>query len=456
MSRVAVIAPARRARDALVELARAGVVELAGTLPAPEGEALEALRRLGAVEGELRAEPVVLDLRPDVEALERLDRRDLLAGEAELQRRARLAVPHGGFTAWVGWAPTAALEELGEALQPAGSAVVELARPAWVEPPTLLRTAPLERLFRPLVSVYGTARYRDLDPTFFTAISFVLMFGMMFGDAGHGLVLAGLALWLRGRRTGFLAPYRGLWAIPFAAGLVAAFFGVLYGELFGPTKVLPTLWLDPVTRPGPLLLLGVAVGAVLLLASYVLGIANRWREGGAGVAVLDQSGVAGLALFLGGLVFAAGFYLGNLPAEVVGGTIGLCGFALVVAGLASRAGHGVAAVTEVGIESVDAVTRLVSNVISFTRLAAFGLMHAALGGIVFSAASALWGGVAGSVAAVAVFVLGNVFTFSLELLISGVQALRLEYYELYSRIFAGEGHAFAPWSVPVVSIQEEP
>ena len=51
--------------------------------------------------------------------------------------------------------------------------------------------------------------------------------------------------------------------------------------------------------------------------------------------------------------------------------------------------------------------------------------------------------------------LGNVVTFSLEPLVSGVQALRLEYYELYSRIFAGEGHAFAPWSLPVVSRQEE-
>jgi V/A-type H+-transporting ATPase subunit I len=356
----------------------------------------------------------------------------------------------------VGWAPTSALAELGLALRPLGSAVVELARPPWVEPPTLLRTAPLERLFSPLVSVYGTARYRDIDPTLFTAVSFVLMFGMMFGDAGHGVVLALLAVWLRSRRAGRLAPYRHLWAIPFAAGLTAAFFGLLYGELFGPTDVLPTIWLDPIDSPEPLLLLGVAVGAALLLVSYMLGIANRWRESGPAVAALDQSGIAGLALFVGLGVLAAGVYLGSLPAAIAGGAIGLGGLVLLATGFALRAGRGAAAVTEAGIESVDAVARLVSNVISFTRLAAFGLMHAALGAVVFSAASALWGGIAGAVAAAAVFVVGNVLTFSLELLISGVQALRLEYYELYSRIFAGEGRAFAPWSLPVVSPQEEP
>ena len=62
----------------------------------------------------------------------------------------------------------------------------------------------------------------------------------------------------------------------------------------------------------------------------------------------------------------------------------------------------------------------------------------------FEAAQALWGGVAGVIAAVVVFVAGNAVAFALEALVTGVQALRLEYYELFSRIFAGEGHAFAP------------
>ena len=61
----------------------------------------------------------------------------------------------------------------------------------------------------------------------------------------------------------------------------------------------------------------------------------------------------------------------------------------------------------------------------------------------------------GGIVSVIIFTLGNVVAFSLEALVTGVQALRLEYYELFSRIFSGEGHAFAPWSLPVLSIEEE-
>jgi len=453
MSRVAVMAPRTRARDVLVALAAAGVVELVGNLPPPEGEEVEALRRLVRT-GAAAAMPAVLDRRPDVGALERAGERGLLEGEVELGRRVRLAVAHGSFSAWVGWAPTDAIEALNERLAPLGSAVVELPRPAWIEPPTLLNPVAVEQPFRPLVQSYGTTPYGDIDPTAFTVVSFVVMFGMMFGDVGHGLVLATGALWLRRRRRGRLAAFRSLWVIPFAAGLAGAFFGLLYGEAFGPTGLVPTLWLSPPEEPVPLLLAALGVGAVLLTISYLLGIVNRWRRGGPGEAFLAQFGVAGLTVFVGGLLLAGGVYLDLLVLEVSGGVVAGIGLVLLALGLVLKAGRGATALTQAGVEFVDAVIRLFSNLVSFTRLAAFGLMHAALGLVVFEAASALWGGPAGVVAATLVFVGGNAVAFALEALVTGVQAVRLEYYELYSRIFSGEGHAFAPWSMPVRSFEE--
>ena len=98
----------------------------------------------------------------------------------------------------------------------------------------------------------------------------------------------------------------------------------------------------------------------------------------------------------------------------------------------------------------DLVLRLASNLVSFARLAAFGLTHAALGAVVWQATTALWAvGGPGSAGAVVVFLVGNAVTFALEGLVAAIQALRLEYYELFSRIFDTEGRPFRPWHVPL-------
>ena len=141
------------------------------------------------------------------------------------------------------------------------------------------------------------------------------MFGMMFGDVGHGLVLALLGLWLRRRREGRFAEVRDLWVIVFACGLAGACFGLLYGEAFGPTGLVPRLWLDPVDEPVPLFLVASALGGVLLTMSYLLGIVNRWRESGFVRALLDQSGIAGLMIFVGGGIFAGGLHWHLLPSR---------------------------------------------------------------------------------------------------------------------------------------------
>ena len=176
--------------------------------------------------------------------------------------------------------------------------------------------------------------------------------------------------------------------------------------------------------------------------------------GGFREALLGQFGIAGLMVFVGGLLLAGGVYAELLALEIAGAVVGGVGLVLLAVGLVLEAGHGAAALTQAGVEFFDAVVRLFSNLVSFTRLAAFGLMHAALGLVVFEAASALWGGPVGVVLATLVFLGGNAVTFALEALVTGVQALRLEYYELYSRIFSGEGHAFAPWAMPVRSPKE--
>ena len=138
MSRVAIVATEARLRDALVALADACLVELAGPLPPPAGPALDALRRLEQSRREGVPAPTLGRDAPDLAALETAGQPGRIAGEVELQRRAHAAIRHGSFAAWVGWTPASTLPKLEEQLAAVGAAVVELPRPAWSEPPTSL------------------------------------------------------------------------------------------------------------------------------------------------------------------------------------------------------------------------------------------------------------------------------------------------------------------------------
>ena len=158
MSRVAIVAPRARLRDALVALAAAGSVELVGAVPHAEGEELEALRRLERSRPDVRAASPELSPAPlDVASCESDGARSLLAGEVELRRRAAMALLRGSFAILVGWTPTKELPELADRLAAVGAQPVELQRPAWVSPPTLFESARIRRPFRPLVDAYGVA-----------------------------------------------------------------------------------------------------------------------------------------------------------------------------------------------------------------------------------------------------------------------------------------------------------
>jgi len=446
MRRVALLAPDAGVRDMLVRVAATGAVQLddiaAQDRSAPE-VVLSRHTRTGAT-------PALSATPPDLADLERDGRDDLLAGEAQLQRYATCAQHRHDVAALTGWCPSHELDSLTTRLATIGGSVVILPHPPGVDPPTMIGDDKrLERALSPLVTTYGVVPYRDLDPTIPSGIAYMVMFGMMFGDAGHGALILVAAVLLRSGRIRRLAGLRKMWPFVAGAGLMATVFGVLYGEFFGPTGVLPVLWLAPLTDPMRLLATAVAAGAVLLGIAYGFGIINRWREGGLRLSLYASTGIAGATLFLG-LGIAVGWYLLESPPMLIVGAIVIAvGLSLAVVGLFVESGGGASGVIQTGVSIFDLVTRLGSNLISFTRLAAFGMTHAALGWVVWRGTVALTGmGGLGIAAGVLTFAVGNVITFTLEALVAGIQALRLEYYELFSRVFVDEGNPFRPWRIP--------
>jgi V/A-type H+-transporting ATPase subunit I len=406
MERVALVAPTHSMGDALKVLAARAAVEL--DLPDPSAD-----------------------------------------GPNEFDRAVGAAVVSGPVSGLVGWAPAQRLPELTHHLAPLGCAVVRLSYPRGVQPPTLLSSAGRSSTSRLLVDTYGTVPYADLDPARLAGLAYVIMFGMMFGDVGHGALLLLGGLILRSGRIGRLSRLQKVWQFVVGAGLTSMLFGLLYGTAFGPTGLVPVVWLDPLTEPVPLLLAALLFGSALLGMAYALGTINRFREGGWGVALYSRTGVGGSLLFVSLALLALGVYTSTGWVLTMAAVLATVALTFLSIGLYLEAGGGAAGVAQAGIELFDIVIRLGSNIVSFARLAAFGLTHAALLMVVWNGTTALW--VSGwYVAAIVLLVIGNIVTFALEALVAGIQALRLEYYELFSRIFATEGRPFHPWA-PVLT-----
>ncbi|WP_225101697.1 V-type ATPase 116kDa subunit family protein [Streptomyces sp. CoH27] len=450
MHRVAVVVPQAALRDALVRLAEEGCVELDRAEEAAPGPAALRLQRLRGrgTEPESTASAVLAATVPNLDLLEQRRSMALLAGEAQLEERAEGAVRHGEVAALAGWCPAGEVARVGARLAAAGGALVPLPSPPGTDPPTLLRPGgPVS--FTPLVTTYGTPAYADLDPSWPAGLAYVAMFGIMFGDVGHGalLLLGALALRLRWPRR--FARLRRLWPFLAGAGAAAVLAGAAYGEFFGPTGLLPVLWLSPLDSPARLLGAAVLFGAGLLALAHAAGAVNRVREGGWGTGVYAASGCAGLLFYLGLALAGAGLLLHRPPAAVAGAALAGAGLALVAYGLFRATAGGGAGLAETVVRLFDVIVRTGTNTLSFARLAAFGLTHAALADLVWRGTTGLAArGAAGVMGAVLLFVVGTAVSFGLEALVAGVQALRLEFYELFSRLFETEGRPFRPWHVP--------
>jgi V/A-type H+-transporting ATPase subunit I len=450
MKRTAIVAPATRLRRVLVEVADAGIFE-----PDPADRvnqsslgSLSDLSQNSATIPELSIDP------PDTDQLRRTDQRALLAGETALEKHQAAATPVGSCSVLPGWIPSPELQALRDRIAPFGGGIAEIPIRRGVIAPTAHAATAASEL-RPLVTTYATIPYRNVDPTLFAAAAYMVMFGMMFGDVGHGLAIIMLAV--VAYRFGSKDHPGARRAVPFliGAGAAATFFGFLYGEAFGPTGLVPTIWLRPLDEPETLLVASLIVGAFLLAVTFVLGTVNRWREAGLAVALYDASGIGGSLLFAGTAALVGGAVESITWLSQTGLGLVSVGGSLIFVGLFAKAGAGFAGFAQALVEMFDTVLRLGSNFVSFSRLAAFGLTHAVLTEVTWDGTVSLWNrnGLFSSMAAVALFVVGNLAAFTLGALVGAIQALRLEYYEMFSRLFTTQGRPFEPWHIATKTLE---
>ncbi len=340
-----------------------------------------------------------------------------------------------------GWAPASREQEITDRLQrtlahPFMLFFDEPARDDYAEVPTSLNAGPLLGPFQVLVRQYGLPQYGEVDPGLLFAFSYTLMFGMMFGDIGHGAVIAIAAAMLY-RRSAVIAVIGSL------AGLSSMFFGFVYGSLFGYEHIVHPLWMSPMHDPQRMLTLALYWGMGFLVIANVLAIRNRLVRAEWHPALMGPLGVAGLLIYLS----AAYVLIVSLDGDGEPGAWPLVVIALLMLVILyhqwrESSGSLGERILVVMIEGLEFVISNVSATLSFLRVAAFTLNHIALASAVFAIAAML-----GSFGHWVAVLLGNVFIIVLEGAIVAIQCLRLEYYEGFSRFFSGKGRPYVPLKI---------
>jgi V/A-type H+-transporting ATPase subunit I len=316
--------------------------------------------------------------------------------------------------------------------------------PSADRPPTRLINPPVIRLFEFFTRMYGLPVYGEIDPTPVMAVTYILLFGLMFGDVGQGLCIAALGYYLYKKRG------IALGGIMAAAGFSGMLFGFLYGSIFGLEEILPALWHRPAEDINGTLFFAVGVGIAIVFLAMLFNIVNAARQRNWGQLLFSPNGIAGV-LFYGIILFIAlqvilyghavtgpDIFLAVLPMAFVAfrepltklmegrrkpieGGIGMFLFSTV-------------------LELVEVLLTYATNTVSFVRVGAFAISHAGIMGVVLMLSQS-----AAGTHNPAVIAVGNIVVMGIEGLLVGIQVLRLDFYELFSRFYNGSGQEFASY-----------
>ena len=314
--------------------------------------------------------------------------------------------------------------------------------------PVKFKKGKLAKVFSPFVDMYGVPAYGEADPRLFLALTYCLFFGMMFGDIGQGVVLILVGL--------YMSKKRGMWlgGILATVGVPAIIFGFIYGSVFGNEHLLPGFKVLEGDGVVTILLVSAVIGIMLILLCGVLNILTCFRQRDYRRALFSANGITGV-LFVTLLVAGVALTM-LLEVPVLSSAVYWIVLAVLLLtiwlseplGIWLHLSHheeGMSMGMMIGVgffELFEAVLGWLSNCLSFLRVGAYAIIHAIMMMIVYQLSAKSGGGYS-----IFGLVIGNVIVMVIEAALVCIQALRLEFYELFSRFYTGRGHSFEPAAV---------
>ena len=325
--------------------------------------------------------------------------------------------------------------------------------------------------FERMIFSYGSPLYGTIDPTPLVAFFFTLLFGIMFGDAGQGLVFVLIGILLTTNVIKWFPTWNKFGPIFIAIGCSSTIMGFLTGEFFANSELLipvsrflSGLFGQPKDHILHLMPSAGAIDKLFMFFIFTLGVGFIINSIGLVVNIINQFSLKkpGKALFgktgLSGALFV--WYVVSMAIRILLFKTGLFWFDWVVIGVTLfgvlmahplqrlierkkpifENGFGISLIEGI-VEILEVISSYLSNSVSFLRVGAFALAHAVLGFIIFTMTD-LVGGAGGLL----VSVIGNIIVIVLEGMIVAIQVIRLQYYEFFSKFFTETGREFQPFT----------
>jgi V/A-type H+-transporting ATPase subunit I len=319
------------------------------------------------------------------------------------------------------------------------------------EVPVELANKGLLKHFELLTVVQGIPSYKEIDPTLIYSILFPIMYGMMFGDVGNGLIILIWGFLFYKRSKPFLGiPRRALnrlGIIMMIGGLSAMIFGILYGSVFLDETLLHPLWLRPTENINGIMAIALEFGVAQLIIALILNIINNISRGEIKEAVFSGKGVIGLVYYIVGIILAIKLIKGGLQLSLFltpdNQPLTFSALALLaiiflsptIKHIGSHHSLGENMIEGFG-EFIEVFLSYITNSISYVRLAAFAIAH----GVLASFAHIL----GESIGLLPSLLLVNIIVILIEGFAAGIQSIRLIYYEFSTKFFKGNGTRFKP------------
>ncbi|MEN3034701.1 MAG: V-type ATPase 116kDa subunit family protein [Candidatus Methanosuratincola sp.] len=308
------------------------------------------------------------------------------------------------------------------------------------------------KIFDSITNLYGSPSYNEVNPTPIMALSFPILFGLMFGDLGHGISLALLGLVF----YRFFGSMKKIGLVLVIAGLAGAIIGaLLYGEFFGQS-LHHLVGYEPPLHPSEdlmtMLKISLFVGVAHISLGLSLSFANSLIQKRYSTAFLVN--LPKLALYVGFIyvVFAFGLNLMEWFSGPIYYILGPIAFLFVAEPFYEIAKHGKKGIGKLGemfFEIFETMISFISNTVSYLRIFAMVVAHIMLTTVFYSLAEITSGGSLGFVLSPLLIVVGNVFVVLLEGILVLAQDLRLHFYEWFSKFYNDGGVRFSPFRLAV-------